>query len=168
MEENEKPLRADTTGHEVMTNAILELLSQYPGIADGEAILYEELQAESGVAFFADAGAMVMSEKISITDHVRQKCQYPMLIVYRTISTREKQKLRAQQFLDTIGKWICREPVTIDGEEYRLKAYPKLTDGRKITGISRFNSYGTQPQESGVQDWVLPVKVEYTNEFDKW
>lgn len=168
MPEELKPISVDAKGYEVLTNAILDLLGRYPGIDEVGEIYYEELQEESGVAFFADAGALVMSEKEDITAHVRQTCQYPFFIVFRTISTREMQKLQAQRFLDTIGKWICMEPAVIGGTEHRLSAYPKLTDGRKITKITRMNSYGTQPQENGVQDWLLPVKVEYTNEFDKW
>lgn len=168
MGSNDKPIGVDAAGYEVITNAILALLSQYPGIDDVGEILYEELQEDYGVAFFADAGALVMSEKESITAHIRQNCQYPMYIVYRTISTRERQKLQAQRFLDAIGKWICREPAIIGGTEYQLREYPPLAEGRKITKISRNNSYGTTPKDNGVQDWVLPVKVEYTNEFDKW
>ncbi len=162
-----KPIGMDVTGYEVLTKAVLVLLSQFPGL-NGREILYEELGESSGIAFFADAGALVMSEKRSITDHVRQTCQYPFNVVYRTESTRENQKLIVQTFLDALGKWLCKEPAIIGGTTYNLGSYPALSDGRKITRITRYNSYGAQPEESGVQDWVLPVKVEYTNEFDMW
>lgn len=164
MAETEKPIRADAGGFDAITNVMRELLNQYPGKA--EEIKYEELRETSGIAFFADAGALVMSEKVSITDHVRQNCQYPMNIVFRTISTRERQKLMARNFLDDIGKWLCRETVVIGGAQHCLTGYPKLTDGRKITRISRDNAFGAQPTDKDVQDWVLPVKVEYTHEFD--
>lgn len=68
-----------------------------------------------------------------------------------------------QEFLDLFGKWLCREPVTIDGESYWLEGYPKLAGRRQINKVSRENSYGTEPQENGVQDWVIPISVEYTN-----
>jgi len=168
MAEENVPIKADSDGTEVLAVAMQELLNQYPGFAVGESITYEELEETSGIAFFADAGAVVMQEKVSITDHVRQKCQYPINIIYRTISTKERQKLRAQTLLDGIGKWICQEPVTIDGTTYQLKELPKLAGGRKIQSISRYNSYGAVPDSSGTQDWVLPVKIEYTNEFDRW
>ncbi len=75
--------------------------------------------------------------------------------------------MTAQKFLDGIGKWICKEPVTIDGTIYKLSTYPKLTEGRIIKKITRDNSYGLDPNKNGVQDWVLPVSVEYENEFDR-
>ena len=162
-----KPIRADVEGFEILTNAVLELLSQFPGL-NGREILFEELGKESGIAFSANNGALVMSERRSITDHVRQNCQYPFFIVYRTASTQEYQKLQVQAFFDAIGKWLCREPAVVNGETVRLKSYPALSDDRKITRITRSNSYGLEPSSDGVQDWLMPVTVEYTNEFDMW
>lgn len=162
-----KPIGADVDGFEILTNAVLELLSQFPGL-NGREILFEELGKESGIAFSANNGAMVMSERRSITDHVRQNCQYPFFIVYRTASTQEFQKLQVQAFFDAIGKWLCREPAVVNGETVRLKSYPALSDDRKITRITRSNSYGLEPSSDGVQDWLMPVTVEYTNEFDMW
>lgn len=162
-----KPIGADVEGFEILTNAVLELLSQFPGL-NGREILFEELGKESGIAFSANNGALVMSERRSITDHVRQNCQYPFFIVYRTASTQEYQKLQVQAFFDAIGKWLCREPAVVNGETVRLKIYPALSDDRKITRITRSNSYGLEPSSDGVQDWLMPVTVEYTNEFDMW
>ena len=162
-----KPIGADVDGFEILTNAVLELLSQFPRL-NGREILFEELGKESGIAFSANNGALVMSERRSITDHVRQNCQYPFFIVYRTASTQEYQKLQVQAFFDAIGKWLCREPAVVNGETVRLKSYPALSDDRKITRITRSNSYGLEPSSDGVQDWLMPVTVEYTNEFDMW
>ena len=162
-----KPIGADVDGFEILTNAVLELLSQFPGL-NGREILFDELGKESGIAFSANNGALVMSERRSITDHVRQNCQYPFFIVYRTASTQEYQKLQVQAFFDAIGKWLCREPAVVNGETVRLKSYPALSDDRKITRITRSNSYGLEPSSDGVQDWLMPVTVEYTNEFDMW
>lgn len=162
-----KPIGVDATGYELLTKAVKALLNQYPGL-DHRKIYFEELGEDCGIAFSADAGALVMSERRSITDHVMQTCQFPFLVVYRVTATREFQKLNVANFLDSLGKWICKEPVEIGGTEYRLSAYPALSEGRRITRITRNNSYGTQPNENGSQDWILPVSVQYTNEFDMW
>ena len=65
-----------------------------------------------------------------------------------------------------LGKWICKEPAQIGDETVRLTAYPTLADGRRITRVTRSNSYGLEPNEDGVQDWLMPVTIQYTNEFD--
>lgn len=162
-----KPIGVDASGYQVLTNAVLSLLAQYPGL-DGREILFEELGETSGIAFVADNGALIISERRSITDHVTQTCTYPLLLIYRAASVREYQKLNAQTFLDTIGKWLCKEPAYINGTLAAPPEYPPLTDGRKITRVTRSNSYALDPNEDGVQDWLLPVTVQYTNEFDMW
>lgn len=162
-----KPIGADVSGFEILTNAVLDLLSGFPGL-NGREILFEELGDDSGIAFSADNGALIMTERRSITDHVTQTCQYPFFVVYRMASTQEYQKLQVQAFFDALGKWICREPAVIGGEVFRLSSFPALSDGRRITRITRGNSYGLDPNENGVQDWLMPVTVEYTNEFNMW
>lgn len=160
----QKIIGYDVTGYEILTNAVLALLSQFPGL-NGGGIFFEELE-ESGIAFSADNGALIISERRSITDHVTQTCQFPFFVIYRTTSTKEFQKLQAQAFFDTLGKWICREPVVIDGKLMRLTSYPPLSDDRRITKVTRSNSYGLDPDDDGTQDWLMPVTVQYDNEFD--
>ena len=159
------PIGVDASGYEVLTKAVAELVNQYPGL-DDRIVTFEELSATSGVAFAADNGALVMSERRNILDHVSQTCQFPFFIVYRSASSRASQKINIQTFLDSIGKWLCGEYAEIDGELVQLESYPVLAQGRKITKVTRNNSYGLEPDAKGVQDWLLPVTVEYTNEFD--
>lgn len=160
-----KPVAADASGYEVVTDAVQRLLGEYPGL-DGRTILYDELGETDGIAFSSDSGPVVMTERRSITDHVRQNCQYPFFVIYRSASTREYQKLYVQKFLDGLGKWLCKEPVEIDGVEHRLQSYPDLSDGRIITRVTRENPYALVPNENKSQDWMLPVVIQYTNEFD--
>lgn len=167
MEDN-KPIGKDADGKDILADAMKSLLNQYPGLHDGEKIKYEELGTDSGIAFYADAGALIYSEKEDVCGTMHQVCQYPFIVVYRTASDKERQKLSVQRFLDNLGKWICREPVAIDGVETRLSAFPELSQERVIKRITRDNSYGTEPQENGVQDWLLPITVRYEYEWEKW
>lgn len=161
----EKPIGYDATGYEVMTKAVQELLNQYPAL-DGKQILFEELNENSGnISFSSDNGSLVMSESRNILGRISQRCQYPFYVVYHVASTDERQKLRVQMFLDSLGKWICGEPVYINGNECRLASYPTLAHGRSITRVTRSNSYGLEPSENGEQDWLMPVTVEYKNQY---
>lgn len=165
MSEQPQPIN-DFTGYDVLTEAMKTLLNQYPGL-DGEYISFEDLTGDSGIAFSADNGASVYRETISVTNHVRQWCRYPFYIVYRVGANGEQAKMTSQTFLDGIGKWLCKEPLVIDGINHKLTAYPKLSEGRIIKKITRDNSYGLEPNKDSVQDWILPVTVEYENEFDR-
>ena len=161
-----KPIGIDTTGCELLTEAVLKLLEQYPGL-DKREILFEELGKSSGIAFSADNGALIMTERKTITGKIWQTCQYPFYVVYRTTSTQERQKLQVQTFLDSLGKWLCMEPAEIKKGQYeQLTEYPDLSQGRKITRVTRLNSYALEPNDEGVQDWILPVTVQYTNEIE--
>ena len=162
-----KPIGKDASGHDDITRAVKELLNTFPGIED-KTILFEEIGASDGIAFSSNSGPLIMTERRSITDHVYQTCQYPFFVIYRSASTREFQKLHVQSFLDTLGKWLCREQIEINGETHQLKVYPKLSANRKIMSISRENAYGLVPNENKSQDWMLPVTIRYTNEFDVW
>ena len=166
MADQPQPIGKDTTGYDVLTEAMQSLLNQYPGL-DGKYITFEELSEDGGIAFSANDGALVYSEKESVTAHVRQLCRYPFYIVNRVGVTGERVKMATQAFLDGIGKWLCKEPVSIDGTVYKLTAYPQLSEGRTIKKITRDNSYGLEPNKDSVQDWILPVTVEYENEFDR-
>ena len=162
-----KPIGKDATGYEVITEAMKDLLNQFPGLLPGEQIKYEELKKDQGIAFSNDSGALVYSETEDVIGGVHQTCQYPFFIVYRSAgSAREAQKMSIQEFLDAFGKWLCQEPAVINEETYKLSSYPKLAGTRQIKQITRDNSYGTEPQENGVQDWLLPVTVQYTNDFE--
>lgn len=168
MGDERKPIGKDASGYDVLTIAVKALLNQFPGLYENETVKFEELGDDSGIAFSADNGALIFSETEDVLGGVRQTCQYPFYIIYRTSSTKERQKMSIQEFLDTFGKWLCREPVVIDGSEQRLSNYPTLSQGRKITKVTRDNSYGLEPQESGVQDWILPVSIEYKYDFERW
>lgn len=168
MDNKRKPIGKDATGYEIITKAVKDLLNQFPGLYQGEEVKYEELDEEGGIAFSNDSGALVYTEREDIVGGVHQTCQYPFFIVYRASgSAKERQKMSIQEFLDAFGKWLCREPAVIDGEIHKLSGYPKLAGTRQIKKIIRDNSYGTEPQENGVQDWLLPVTVQYTNDFKK-
>lgn len=160
----QKPISLDGIGFDVLREAVLELLNQYPGL-DGRYIVYASLDKDGGISMEPENGALVYSERTDIIGGVVQECQFPFFVVYRIAATNENQKLNISEFLDTLGAWLCKEPVTIDRTAYQLNNYPELTGGRKITSVTRFNSYALDPNENGTQDWVLPVTVKYNHEF---
>ena len=110
MANEKKPISKDATGYEVLTAAMKDLLNQFPGLHEDEEIKYEELEEEGGIAFSNNAGALVYAEKEDIIGCVHQTCQYPFFVVYRSASSaRERQKMSIQEFLDALGKWLCKE-----------------------------------------------------------
>lgn len=52
-----QPIGADVSGFQILTNAVLDLLSKFPGL-NGREIFFEELDKNSGIAFSADNGRL--------------------------------------------------------------------------------------------------------------
>jgi hypothetical protein len=130
----DKPIGKDATGYEILTDAMKALLNQYPGLYQGESIKFEELNKDSGIAFSADNGALIYSEKEDVCGVMHQVCQYPFYVVYRTASDKERQKLSVQKFLDNLSKWICRD-VQKTNDLLLKTALPLLMGVRTDEGI---------------------------------
>lgn len=158
----------DIDGTEAVSKVLLSLLNSFPGL-DGKSVLFSTLSDTSGIGFFPTSGAALLSDTEDITGHVKQVCLYPFNIIYRAAPKTEAQKLRIKEFLDTFGKWLEKQPITISGNTYRLEAYPDLTsDNRIIKSISRTNpAHLNGVYNDGVEDWLISVTLRYENEFNK-
>ena len=166
MPEVDKKPRYDVDGEEIITNALKKLLNSFPGLMERETILFSTLNEDSGISFYPVSGAVIAQETISITGKVDQLCNYPFFIVYRTAADTQVSKIDIKEFLDKLGKWLEKQPVTIDGEEVKLTSYPELTEGREITEIARQTpSYLDNTSEGNVQDWVISMNLRYRNIF---
>ena len=80
----DKPIGKDASGETILTEAVRTLLNQYPGLEEGQKIRFEELQKEDGIAFSANNGALIMSEKEDVCGIMHQTCQFPFFVIYRT------------------------------------------------------------------------------------
>lgn len=158
----------DIDGYEMLTNAILALINQYPGLAEGDYFSFSTLGEEKGKAMFADSGGVVRSERVSIIEHVTQTCQYPFSVIYRAGGLNEKRRIIVKEWMDNFGKWLEKQPVVINETEYKLDKYPTIKNGRDIKSISR-----TTPavlynlSTNNIEDWMISLQVIYEYEFDK-
>lgn len=158
----------DIDGSEAVSKVLLALLNEFPGI-DQKKILFSTLSETSGIGFFPTSGAALLSDKEDITGHVKQVCLYPFNIVYRAAPKSETQRLKIKEFLDTLGRWLEQQPVTVGGDTYQLTDYPALSSGnRVIKSISRTNpGHLNAAYQDGIEDWLISATLRYENEFDK-
>ena len=165
--EKQKPLGLDGEGYNILKFAVLTLLNDFPGL-DGREITFSGLSEESGISMEPDSGSLIYVEKKDIIGGVHRECQFPFFVVYRSGAANPYLKMSTAEFLDTLGAWLCKEPVLIEETEYQLSEYPKLTGGRSIVNVTRFNSYALEPNQNKTQDWLIPITVHYTHEFTMW
>lgn len=159
----------DIDGSEAVSGVLLTLLNTFPGLSDKQHILFATLSDTSGIGFYPTTGAALLSDTEDVTGHVKQVCLYPFSVVYRAAPKSETQRMRIKEYLDTLGKWLEQQPVTIDGTEYRLENYPALASGnRVIKSISRSSpAYINSAYQDGIEDWIIAARLTYENEFDR-
>lgn len=158
----------DLDGSEAVSSVLLTLLNTFPGLGTRK-VLFSTLAETSGIGFFPTSGAAILSDTEDITGHVKQVCLYPFTIVYRSAPRSEEQKLKVKELLDTLGKWLERQPVIINGTEHQISTYPTLSSGnRVIKSISRSNpAHLSATYQDNVEDWAISATLRYENEFDK-
>lgn len=163
----QKQVKYDVDGYDAVTSALRELLNQYPAL-DDEEITFSVLEETSGIGMFPVSGAVVETEKRSVTGKVTEVCLYPFYIIYRASGLNENRKAMVKEWLDTLGKWLEQKKVLIDGEEYKLSELPPLTDGRKFLSISRQTpAYLDNTNEDKTEDWAIYISARYQYEYQK-
>lgn len=168
MAEEQKKIRYDFDGHEIVTAALRELVNRYPGVPPDEEIAFSTLGEDSGKAMFPISGAIIETEKESITGHVTQVCLYPFYVIYRAAGLSEDRKAAVKEWLDNLGRWLEKQPVKVDGSEYVLEGYPELTGNRKFLSVARQSpGYLDNVNDNQSEDWAISISARYQNEFDR-
>lgn len=168
MTEEQKAVRYDIDGYDIVTTAIRELINQYPGLSPGDEITFSVLGEDNGKAMFPVSGAMIETEKESITGHVQQVCLYPFYVIYRAGGLSEKWKAAVKEWLDNLGRWLEQQEITVGEEKYKLEEYPTLTGHREFLSIDRQSpSYLDSTNENKSENWAIYISARYKNEFDR-
>lgn len=168
MADEQKTVKYDVDGYEAITAALRGLLNQYPGLSDGDEILFSTLDEDGGKAMFPVSGAIIETEKKFITGNIEQTCLYPFYVIYRASGLSENRKAAVKEWLDNLGKWLEGKPVTIGEETYTLTEYPPLTGGRVILDISRQTpAYLDTVNENKSENWAISISARYRYTYHK-
>lgn len=164
----QKTVKYDIDGYEAVTAALRELINQYPALSEGDEISFSTLGEDSGKAMFPVSGAVIETERRSVTGKVTEVCLYPFYVIYRAAGLSENNKARIKEWLDSLGKWLEQKKVLINGTEYLLEEYPPLTDGRKFLSISRQTpAYLDTVNENQSENWAIYISARYQYEYHK-
>ena len=163
----DKEVRYDIDGQEVVSTALMDLINKYPGLTQGEYIQYATLGDSKGKSVFPTSGSAIKKEIKDVTGHVEQTCDYPFIVIYRASGLSESRKEKVKEWLDNLGRWLEKQPIIVNGKEYKLDEYPALTRGRKFKRIQRVSpSYLDSINEDKAENWAINITATYTNEYD--
>lgn len=168
MNTNENQIIYDIDASEKISEVLINLVNSYPGLDTGK-IEFAYLADTAGIGFFPSTGITLKSDERYITGFVHQVCAYPFEIMYRASPRTEEQKIKIREFLDGLGRWLEKQPVSINGTTYKLTEYPELEFGdRRIRDIFRTSpSHLMSAYPDGVQDWTITIEMDYENDFYK-
>lgn len=137
------------------------LLNDFPAIGARE-IRFGELGDKSGVGIYPSAAATVISETTDIMGGVYQKCNYAVQVVYRAVPQSETDRIHIKGWLDKLARWLEKQPITADGQQHTLAAWPNLGDGRTITAFVQVSAaYLAGRYADGVEDWAVSLSMRY-------
>lgn len=158
----------DTEGGAAVSAVLLGLLNEYPGLKEGEKVLFAGVPPDGGLGFYPGPGAMYVENVRDILGGIRQKCRYPFDVVYRAAPRSDAQRLRIKEFLDTMGAWLEGQPVTIDGIPYQMSGWPSLGSGeRAVQSISiTAPAHLDNAYQDKVEDWTFAAELIYKNEVE--
>lgn len=161
------PILQDVDGYEVLTEAIMTLVNEYPGLPEGAEISFATLSETAGIALFPLNGAVIERQTKDIWGLVTQICVYPFIVYYRTGHPTPARRAAIKELLDSLGRWLEGQTISVNGTNYKLQAYPDLTGTRRIRSIARTApAYLVEADESGTEDWAVSISARYTNEFE--
>ena len=164
--QNEKVIKFDLDGYEIVKDAILEIINQSPLIEGKEKVSFGVLEEKHGFAIIPVSSSVIESTRKTITGKVTENCYYPFALVYRGSGMIEKKKSEVSELLDNIGKWLERKEISVDGVSQKLQLYPALTGNRKFLEIRRqTNSYLANVYEDKSEDWEIRITARYQNEY---
>ncbi|MBQ9345728.1 MAG: hypothetical protein IJT94_00115 [Oscillibacter sp.] len=161
-------------GAEAVSSVLLDLLNRFPGLEPGERIQFATIGPDGGIGFFPNPGAVTSEHKQNVLGQAQDTCRYPFSIVYNAALKTERQRLRVKEFLDTLGRWLEGQPVTIGGQVYKLDAYPDLElslagipdASHKIQAITRLTAaHLNAAYPDGMEDWVFSAALTYRSEY---
>lgn len=155
----------DVQGEEVITNALVTLVNQYPKLGS-DTIKFGELSEDGGIAFFPMSGAVIERDATDILGNHEQVCNYPFFIYYKVSGLTGSRKVSVKEWLDDLGRWLEKQPITVGGATSVLSEYPALSGNRKFLTVRRttpatLDSVGAGQEES----WAIRLVARYQNNF---
>lgn len=156
----------DVQGEDVITKALVDLVNTYPKLDQGEEIKFGVLSETGGVSFFPMSGAVIERDTTDILGNHEQICNYPFFIYYKASGLSEGRKVSVKEWLDDLGRWLEKQPITVGNTTSILSDYPLLTGNRKFLTIRRttpatLDSVGAGQEEN----WAIRLVARYQNNF---
>lgn len=150
---------------DIITEKLMTLVNEYPRLEAGETIEFSVLDEDGGIAFFPTSGAAVERSVRDVLGHTEQIITYPFIVIYRANGLSEGNKVDVKEWLDDLGRWLEKQPITVGETTYTI-TYPTLDANRRFTTIQRSAPSSLNSiNDNQTEDWAISIIARYSNEF---
>lgn len=133
---------------EQIRGSVFLKFTECPDIPEGVSRKYGDLENDS-IGFFSRQGSgEYTKEYIS----GRYEAQYPFFLRYRTMSTNNEARMRAEKTLEKITAWMEKK-----------ENFPELGGSCKVERVRSTSPYIVGKGENGEVDYQVNVTLEYSN-----
>ena len=163
---NRRTIEYDVEGYDVITEALMELLNQYPALQTNDAITFNTLDENSGISMFPLSGSIIERKSKDIIGHTTEICQYPFYVIARYGYLNESRKINMKEWLDKLGRWLEQQPIIVGETTYTLSNYPVLSGNRRFLEIRRTTPAALNAINSNnTEDWAISIVARYENQY---
>lgn len=163
---NRRTIEYDVEGYDVITEALMELLNDFPALRDNEVITFNTLNENSGKSMFPLSGGIIERKTRDILGHTTEVCQYPFYVIARYGHLNESRKINMKEWLDNLGRWLEKQTIKVGGTSYTLTDYPILTGNRRFLEIKRTTPAALNAiNDNNTEDWAISITALYQNQY---
>lgn len=163
---NRRTIEYDVEGYDVITNALMGLLNEYPALQTGDVITFNTLNENSGISMFPQSGSIIERKAKDILGNTTEICQYPFYVVARYGFLNESRKINMKEWLDKLGRWLEQQPIVVNETSYTLDSYPTLSGNRRFLEIRRTTPAALNAiNDNNTEDWAISIVARYENQY---
>lgn len=146
MSEDNKAMLVTTAEQQLIGRVLLDIINDCSNVPSNLTVQYGNLEDSESIGLIPNGKSIYTKRWITGS----YEAQFQAVLVYRVRPTDTIQRLQAQNIVESIGKYL------------ETMEYPSIDGNRKIIKIERLTtSELAYRDESGIEDWQLPLVLNY-------
>jgi len=155
---NEQVQVLDISEQKAVSEALIRMIQESPMVKGTKTAVRHGTVELGVIGEFAQQGTVYVKRYVSGSFIG----QYAYFLRYRVKPTSDKDKIKAEQRLDALSRWLEGQKVEWNGTAYRLATYPPLDEERQIETITNTSGvFMADAGNDGTIDYQVHMALQY-------
>lgn len=155
---NETQQVLDISEQKAVSEALIRMIQKSPMVEGTKTKVRHATVDLNIIGEFAQQGTVYVKKYVSGSFIG----QYAYFLRYRVKPTSDSDKIKAEQRLDALSRWLEGQRVEWNGQVYRLVAYPPLDEERQIETITNTSGvFMADAGNDGTIDYQVHMNLQY-------